>query len=236
MGSDIAEVLAVGGFAVIPAAMPSNVVTRLLLLFEPDPNAMGGDANGRYAMRNVAELIPEVREVADGFAVRSLIDPIMGREAFLVRSLFFDKTARANWKVAWHQDRSIAVQQRTEVAGFGPWSVKAGVAHVEPPVAILEAMLTMRLHLDDCDESNGPLRVIPGSHLRGRLTARQIRDEIAERPQVSCPVAAGGALLMRPLLLHASSPARAPRHRRVVHLEFACSRLPKGLRWACEAR
>jgi hypothetical protein len=39
---------------------------------------------------------------------------------------------------------------------------------------------------------------------------------------------------MRPLLLHASSPAADPRHRRVIHLEFAAEPLPGGLEWLCE--
>jgi ectoine hydroxylase-related dioxygenase (phytanoyl-CoA dioxygenase family) len=233
MGTDIVEALAARGFVVIPDALPSSVVAHLLSQMESNANCSSGsgDAEGPYAIRNVAELMPEIRDVANGLAVRSLVHPILGTEAFLVRSLFFDKTGRANWKVPWHQDRSIAVQRRIEVGGFGPWSLKGGIIHVEPPVAILEEMLTVRLHLDDCGDDNGPLRVIPGSHLKGRLTAEQIRQEIAAQPYESCPIATGGALLMRPLLLHASSAARSPRHRRVLHLEFASSRLPGGLRW-----
>jgi ectoine hydroxylase-related dioxygenase (phytanoyl-CoA dioxygenase family) len=59
---------------------------------------------------------------------------------------------------------TIAVQDKVEAEGFGPWSVKADVIHVQPPASILECMLSVRLHLDDCGEENGALRVIPGSH------------------------------------------------------------------------
>src|SRR5262245_7189469 len=86
------------------------------------------------------------------------VEPILGPGAFVVRGLFFDKTPRANWKVSWHQDLTIAVRVRIEAPGFGPWSLKAGVVHVQPPAEILERMATVRLHLDDCSESNGPLR------------------------------------------------------------------------------
>jgi ectoine hydroxylase-related dioxygenase (phytanoyl-CoA dioxygenase family) len=54
-----------------------------------------------------------------------------------------------------------------------------------------------------------------------------------EIPEVICCLNAGDALVMRPLLLHASSPARKPDHRRVIHLEFApANLLPAGLSWA----
>jgi ectoine hydroxylase-related dioxygenase (phytanoyl-CoA dioxygenase family) len=169
--------------------------------------------------------------LAESTAVRSLVEPALGPNAFAVRDLFFDKTMDANWKVTWHQDLTIAVRHRIDVPDFGPWSVKDGVPHVRPPVELLERMLTVRLHLDDCGEENGPLRVLPGSHQHGRLGENAIRVWRAEVPAVSCAVKRGGAVLMRPLLLHASSPARRPEHRRVIHLEFAAEELPGGLQW-----
>src|SRR5258708_167808 len=90
------------------------------------------------------------------------------------------KTADTNWAVAWHQDRTIAVRERREVAGFGPWSRKAGVAHVEPPFPVIAGMITLRVHLDDCDDDNAPLLVAPGSHRLGRVPAAQA-GEIARR-------------------------------------------------------
>jgi len=93
-------------------------------------------------------------------------------------------------------------------------------------------MLTIRLHLDDCGLDNGPLRVLPGTHRLGRLSAEQITARRAEIAEVACPTPAGGAVLMRPLLLHASSAAIVPAHRRVLHLEFAVSNgLPLGVMW-----
>jgi ectoine hydroxylase-related dioxygenase (phytanoyl-CoA dioxygenase family) len=146
-------------------------------------------------------------------------------------SIFFDKTPDANWKVAWHQDLTIAVRQKIEVACFTAWSVKDGVAHVQPPIEVLERMLTLRLHLDDCGPANGPLQVISASHKSGRLTARQISEWREQQPAEICSVTRGGALLMRPLLLHSSSTATEPKHRRVVHLEFAAGPLRNGLQW-----
>ena len=66
-----------------------------------------------------------------------------------VRAVLFDKTEDANWSVAWHQDRTIAVRERREVANYGPWSVKDGATHVEPPFEMMRGMVTLRAHLDD---------------------------------------------------------------------------------------
>jgi ectoine hydroxylase-related dioxygenase (phytanoyl-CoA dioxygenase family) len=148
-----------------------------------------------------------------------------------VRAILFDKTADANWTVPWHQDRSIAVQERTDAPGFGPWSIKAATVHVQPPVDVLRRMLTLRLHLDPCDRNNGPLRVIAGTHHR-MLDPHEIYELVARGPETACTTGAGGLLLMRPLLLHASSPATQPVHRRVIHLEFGPRALPSGVHWA----
>jgi ectoine hydroxylase-related dioxygenase (phytanoyl-CoA dioxygenase family) len=136
--------------------------------------------------------------------------------------------------VPWHQDLAIAVRQRIDVSDFGPWSQKNGVVHVQPPRQVLESMLTVRLHLDDCGEENGPLRVVAGSHARGILLPAEIEPVVWGGPVMTCAVARSGAVLMRPLLLHASSIARRPGHRRIIHLEFAAGELPGCLRWHWE--
>jgi hypothetical protein len=87
--------------------------------------------------------------------VRDLVEPILGSNFLPVRGILFDKIPDANWKVPWHQDVTIAVQEKVEAEGFGPWSIKADVLHVQPPASILEQMLSIRLHLDDCGEENG---------------------------------------------------------------------------------
>lgn len=185
---------------------------------------------GAGGIRNLLD-IPEVGQLAKSPMIRNLVVPILGQSAFAVRGTLFDKTPKANWKVPWHQDLSIAVQEKIDLEGFGPWSLKAGVVHVQPPAAILEEMLAVRIHIDDCRDENGPLRAIPGSHRLGRLTADQIQTISSQAPVASCPVGAGGVLLMRPLLLHASSASRSPAHRRVIHIDFACTGLPGGLKW-----
>jgi ectoine hydroxylase-related dioxygenase (phytanoyl-CoA dioxygenase family) len=134
--------------------------------------------------------------------------------------------------VAWHQDVTIAVRERREAAGFRPWSVKDGAPHVTAPAECLEQMLTVRLHLDDADEENGALRVLAGSHRFGRLSEERIDELTSELPQVVCCARAGDALLIRPLLLHASGRSANARRRRVLHIEYAGFELPGGLAWS----
>jgi ectoine hydroxylase-related dioxygenase (phytanoyl-CoA dioxygenase family) len=171
------------------------------------------------------------RVVAEG-AMLALARALIGDEARIVRSILFDKTAASNWLVPWHQDVTIAVRERRDVPGFGPWSVKEGVVHVQPPAAVLEGMVTIRLHLDDTPAENGALRALTGSHRNGVLSAADIgafRERGVERV---CEARLGDVVVMKPLVLHASSKSKVPGRRRVLHVEFAAGELPGGLCWA----
>ncbi|WP_295615345.1 phytanoyl-CoA dioxygenase family protein [Chamaesiphon sp. GL140_3_metabinner_50] len=229
------------GFSVIDAHLDRANIERLI----QDITALDFPPT-QAGIRNLLELLPSIRTLAQSPEIRSVVEPILGdspgerlrQRVHVVRGIFFDKQPHANWKVPWHQDLTIAVKNRLEVPDFHPWSVKAEIHHVQPPVAILEQMLTVRIHLvrvasalpNRTDESNGALKVIPGSHTQGRLTAPDI-DLWKQSPAISCNCQAGGILLMRPLLLHASSIATTPSHRRVIHLEYASCPLPSGLEW-----
>lgn len=155
----------------------------------------------------------------------------IGRELVAVKVTLFDKTAVANWRVQWHQDRAIAVKERLEVAGYGPWSTKNGTVHVEPPEEVLAQMVAVRIHLDDCGADNGPLRVIPGSHKLGKLDDAEIAEIVAASASAEVSAPQGSLLLIRPLLVHASSPSLSPAHRRVLHIEFAPKEAISPLQW-----
>ena len=171
------------------------------------------------------------RSLVSSASIRSLVDPIAGPEARVVRGIFFDKTPEANWKVPWHQDLTIAVRRRKEVEGFTGWSMKAGITHVQPPSRVLNEVLALRIHLDPTNEDSGALKVIPGSHTRGRLSADDIQKIKREIEPVVCSAKQGDVLAMRPLLLHSSSVSSNASHRRVIHLEFCSLKLPGGLEW-----
>ncbi len=134
-------------------------------------SALANSRQGRGGVRNLLLDVPAVARLAISLAVRTVAEQVLGPHAFAVRALFFDKTPDANWKVIWHQDLTIAVERQVHVEGYGPWSVKDGVPHVQPPVEILEQMLAVRVHLDASGTDNGPVRVLSGSHRVGRLSA-----------------------------------------------------------------
>jgi ectoine hydroxylase-related dioxygenase (phytanoyl-CoA dioxygenase family) len=206
--------------------MPLDMVNDLAAELQPWADRVGG----RGGMRNLLDM-PGVQSVARSAAVRRVAQAVLGDGCVAVRGIFFDKAPTKNWKVPWHQDLTIAVCEARQVPGFGPWSEKAGVPHVHAPVEILERMLAVRLQLDDCGPENGPIRVLPGSHLAGKLRPAQIEEFRTRVLPVECVAPRGSILAFRPLLLHASSPATRPAHRRVVHLEFAVGPLPDGLQW-----
>lgn len=220
------------GFARLARLATEDCVARLAESIAKDTSGHHNSSRrgAVYASRNLLAN-STVAEFANSALVRSLLAEVMPRPAFAVRGILFDKVAGGNWSVGWHQDLMIPVRRRIDTPGFTAWSEKAGVPHVKPPMRVLEQMLTVRWHLDDCGEDNGPLQVLPGSHRDGELSVDEIRVRATEQRLVTCTAKRGDALLMRPLLLHASQKATSPNHRRVLHVEYACEALPRALAW-----
>jgi len=222
----LTDQLAVEGWASTPRLFSDLLLDTLIDDLSPVLEA----GTSRGGTRHLLD-IPAVQELARSKPVRAIAQSALGKDCFAVRGILFDKTPTANWKVAWHQDLTIAVRERRELRGFGPWSVKEGVPHVQPPMMVLERMVAVRIHLDECGPENGPVRVIPGSHKFGRLPGAAIDVWKEEHTAIDCTVPRGGILAFFPLLLHSSSPSILPEHRRVIHLEFAAADLPGGLEW-----
>lgn len=219
------------GFCLVPRVIDTAQIAALDGALAQSELARAERDGQTYGARDLLRL-PQVGEIAATAELTSRLLSLLGSGFQVVRGLFFDKTVSANWPVQWHQDLSVAVRERKELPGWSNWTVKRGVTHAQAPPEILGRMVTVRLHLDDCPAENGALRVIPGSHHYGLLTRDKIpaaTQKIAE----TIPAAAGDALFMRPLILHASSPAQTPSHRRVLHLEYApADLLPPQLAWA----
>jgi ectoine hydroxylase-related dioxygenase (phytanoyl-CoA dioxygenase family) len=194
-------------------------------------SALPAVAAGRGGLRNLIGH-PTVMRLLQHERFGAYLWSLVGRDLVAVKATLFDKTPQSNWRVQWHQDRAIHVRERLDVAGYGPWTTKAGMPCVDAPAGVLAQMLAVRIHLDECGADNGPLRVIPGSHQLGKLDEAELADVVAGTPVVELYVPQGAIVLMRPLLVHAStSSARAAGHRRVLHIEFAPPEAISPLQW-----
>ena len=117
------------GFVVVSACLDEPTVTRLCKQFD----------DTRYPQRNLLS-VPSVQRLAVSRPVREIMETVLGPKCFAVRGIFLNKTRSSNWKVVWHQDLTIAVRERRDVDGFGPWTMRAGVLHVQPSVEVMSGI------------------------------------------------------------------------------------------------
>ncbi|SFC69976.1 Predicted DNA-binding transcriptional regulator YafY, contains an HTH and WYL domains [Algibacter lectus] len=183
-----------------------------------------------FGMREVLKKIPKLKDTLFNKNFKKLIKSI-DKDVFLTKAIYFDKSPKDNWYVTWHQDVPINVLEKIEVDGFKSWTNKKGVISVCPPENISKNTFSIRIHLDDTTNKNGALKVIPGSHNK-RLNDEEIKLISNNSIPFISEIAAGGVQLIKPLLLHASSPTIVQKRRRVLHLEFSSIKLPNGLQYA----
>jgi hypothetical protein len=211
------------GVSIYRDVVPSDVVAGLISRFANSSGRPG--ARGFELCGDIVELLGSSGNLG------SLAAQAAGMRANPVRVLYFDKTAETNWAVPWHQDRTIAVSHPAEIDGYGPWTRKNGVDHVEPPLSVLAGMLTLRLFLDDCGEEDGPLEVALGSHRRGRILSSDLMKVVDQSAIFVATGRAGDVLVMKTLAVHRSKRAAVAAHRRVLHVDYSVADLPAPLAW-----
>lgn len=206
------------GFAIISAVLNSEEVSQLADHLDRAPLTRSR-AGARHLMSDAA-----IARLVNHPALLQIAGEVLGHQAFPFRATYFDKSAMANWLVSWHQDRALPLRCRLQdVPGWGPWSVKSGVIYAIAPTRALKQVLALRIHLDDSTSLNGPLRVLPGTHVLGVLS-NDVAHELAMKVSPEeCLVPQGGVLAMRPLLIHSSSKCGLEVRRRVLHVEYAAS-------------
>jgi len=205
------------GFAVVPELLTRSEIERLdeSLTRDPLPRSRAGM---RHALKH-----PAVLAIARDPRLRAIAQEVLGCDPFPFRATLFDKSPASNWLVVWHQDTALPLRERRELPEWGPWSVKDRVIYAHAPATALSRVVALRLHLDDSTSENGPLRVLPGTHAMGVLTDDAIHSLSAQIAAFDCLVSRGGILVMRPLIVHASSKSRSAKPRRVLHIEYATS-------------
>jgi len=185
----------------------------------------------KHGIRNAEKKLVSVKRLVESDLLLEKAERYLSRKPEVVRVIVFDKTPDKNWLVTWHQDKTISVNDKKEIDGWGPWTLKDGVHHVQPELNVLEEMVTFRIHLDDVNESNGCLKVIPQSQRLGILSKNEQDRVVRESEEYICSAKSGDLLVMRPHLLHSSSKGTEPSHRRIVHVEYSSFQLPMGLAW-----
>ena len=183
-----------------------------------------------FAIRQFLKEVPLTIPLVFNDQLKNVIQQLFGDNYFVVKSIYFDKSETSNWYVSYHQDLTISVENKIEKNGFGPWTVKQNQFAVQPPLDILESIFTVRIHLDETNENNGALKVIPKSHSKN-IFRPELIDWSTETENI-CRVEAGGIMIMKPLLLHSSSRTTNNKKRRVIHIEFSNHELPTDMNWS----
>jgi ectoine hydroxylase-related dioxygenase (phytanoyl-CoA dioxygenase family) len=183
-----------------------------------------------FAIRQFFKEVPAAVDLVFVDKLYDLIAHLFSDQFFVVKSIYFDKPENSNWFVSYHQDLTISVDKKVDIEGYAPWTTKHNQFAVQPPLEILQDNFTIRIHLDNTDEENGALRVIPGSHLKRIYRPETI--DWSNETETTCCVPRGGVMLMKPLLLHSSGRTTNNSKRRVIHIEFSRSSLAGELKWA----
>ena len=174
----------------------------------------------RAGIRNLMSC-SEVASLANNHRLLDLVSSYFGNSPIAFKATLFEKTGKANWLVSWHQDTALPVELFTEEEGWGPVSIKEGITFAHAPASALKKVFALRIHLDASDETNGPLRVIPGSHMKRFRDDAELEHIRKNMKEVVCTVGRGGVIAMSPMILHASSKATSDKPRRVLHIEYA---------------
>jgi ectoine hydroxylase-related dioxygenase (phytanoyl-CoA dioxygenase family) len=190
---------------------------------------VGGIAKGAGSRRLLDEAW--CAHLAGALRGDARIRSLLPRNAVAVQCTLFDKSRTKNWLVTLHQDLSIPVSSRVDSPECSGWSEKEGQLYVQPPISVLERLVAVRVHIDDCPAESGALRVVPHSHVEGRVDQARAEALRQHHGETVVPIAQGGVLVMRPLILHASSKATSQNLRRVLHFVFGPPKLPLGLEW-----
>jgi ectoine hydroxylase-related dioxygenase (phytanoyl-CoA dioxygenase family) len=229
---DIKEKIALEGFAVIDNVFKDEEIDKLLQVISQIDSSKPTfrKTSDLFAIRQFFKEVPASVDIVFNDKLNSIISRVLGKEFFVVKSIYFDKPEGSNWFVSYHQDLTISVDKKIDIEGFKLWTIKQNQFSVQPPIEILKDNFTIRIHLDDTNEENGALKVIPRSHHKGICRPESI-DWTTQSENI-CRIKKGGIMLMKPLLLHSSSKMTNNHQRRVIHIELSRSSLPNRLHWS----
>jgi ectoine hydroxylase-related dioxygenase (phytanoyl-CoA dioxygenase family) len=223
------------GFVVIEDVYSDEEIKKIILEIDKitsnnAENPTFRKSEGLFAIRQFHKEVPESLKTIFNSNLLKVIESIRGENFFMTKSIYFDKPEKSNWFVSYHQDLTISVNKKVENENFKNWTVKQNQYSVQPPKGILENSFTIRIHLDKTTKDNGALKVLNRTHKNGVVRIENIDSKNVV--ETICEVGAGGVMIMKPLLFHASNKTTNNQKRRVIHIEFNNQELPYDLEWS----
>ncbi|PIT15095.1 hypothetical protein BGI32_06245 [Snodgrassella alvi] len=201
------------GYAVINALITPQQLTEIEQQLE--------QVNLTTAGNRELLTLPWCQLLANDLKTNTLLTTLLPEKPIAIQYTLFKKSADKNWLVPLHQDLSIAVRHRFSDSRFIGWSHKQNILFVHPPAQYMQQLVAVRLHIDDCLHEHGPLKVVAGTHQHGRIAESELRQLRDQQGEQECILSKGGAVIMRPLIVHSSSKAIQTNGRRVLHFLYA---------------
>lgn len=221
------------GYTIIDNVFSSNEIETIIKEIEKESNSSKvtfRKSKDLFAIRQFLKEVPSIGNSLFNDNLKNVLKSLFKENYFVVKSIYFDKPEKSNWFVSYHQDLTISVNKKLNLEGFSNWTNKENQFSVQPREEFLKSIFTVRIHLDDTDENNGALKVIPKSHDKGIVRLETFNFQ--NRDEKICTVKKGGIMIMKPLLFHASNKTINKARRRVIHIEFSNLALPKELSWS----
>ena len=176
--------------------MSRHDVAALLRAVEDAP---GSGPNFRrsqevFAIRDLLGEVPGLWPLLDTAALRQLLAGLFPAGCQLVKAIYFDKPAGSNWLVAVAPGPDDKREPACRYARLRPMDQQGRrCCRCSRRMPVLKKVVTLRLHLDDCDSSIGALKVVFGSNRRGVVPVAAIAT--LTPGATVCEVPAVGAML-----------------------------------------
>jgi hypothetical protein len=192
------DVFFTDGYLRLPGIIPSTLLKKLHALFDelmiPDleTEKVVYENKGKKYVTNLENICCKGNlaclELLGYPPILELAEKICGKNFFLIQEFAVNKNLGDELPVFWHQDM---VHERSG------------------------SCFTMGIYLDDADEGDGALQVVPYSHLSNKKIC-----ELSKEPSVEMPMQAGDILIHDMMLAHCSAPLKKNLLRRVIYFEF----------------
>lgn len=94
-------------------------------------------AFSRAGKRNLMSL-DLIAAMASTRRLATICQELTGTNLVPYKATLFNKTGKANWLVAWHQDTALPIERDVRSEGWGPSSVKDGVIYSHAPSEVFK--------------------------------------------------------------------------------------------------